>query len=177
MALVPESDVADGSGRRPRSRESWWGTGEVALTWPGARRGETEMDTRRHSGRVVLVTGAGSGIGRASAIRFAREGARVIGCDVEAGGLAGTLMEIDDAGLEAGADAASPTSGCRVGACVSRLPRSCCPSRLAGTMIQRFKQVVHPAAGIWMHHLEIHDLAEIDEQVSTWLQEAADYAG
>jgi NAD(P)-dependent dehydrogenase (short-subunit alcohol dehydrogenase family) len=42
------------------------------------------MDTTRHSGKVAIVTGAGNGIGRATAARLAREGARVIGCDVNA---------------------------------------------------------------------------------------------
>ena len=36
----------------------------------------------RLSGKVCLVTGTGGSMGRASAVTFAREGARLVGCDV-----------------------------------------------------------------------------------------------
>ncbi|MGZ8283909.1 MAG: SDR family NAD(P)-dependent oxidoreductase [Allosphingosinicella sp.] len=41
--------------------------------------------TQRLQGKVAIVTGAASGIGRASAALFAREGAKVIAADVAAG--------------------------------------------------------------------------------------------
>ena len=40
----------------------------------------------------------------------------------------------------------------------------------------RFKQVVHPAPAHWMHHLEVHDVGDIDDEVVGWLREPADRA-
>jgi NAD(P)-dependent dehydrogenase (short-subunit alcohol dehydrogenase family) len=52
-------------------------------------------------GKVALVTGAGSGIGRASAEAFAREGAKVVVADVNAEGGEETVRRIKDEGGEA----------------------------------------------------------------------------
>ena len=49
-------------------------------------------------GRTALVTGAGGGIGRATALRLAQEGARVAALDVVEDGVATTLEEIEKAG-------------------------------------------------------------------------------
>jgi NAD(P)-dependent dehydrogenase (short-subunit alcohol dehydrogenase family) len=51
------------------------------------------MDLTRHDGRVALVTGAASGIGRATALRLAREGALVLATDGNAEGLASLVAE------------------------------------------------------------------------------------
>lgn len=42
---------------------------------------------------------------------------------------------------------------------------------------ERIKQVVHPSTSVWMHHLELHDAVEIDDQVVGWLAEAHASAG
>jgi NAD(P)-dependent dehydrogenase (short-subunit alcohol dehydrogenase family) len=51
--------------------------------------------------KVALVTGAGSGIGRATALTFAREGAKVVVADVVAKGGEETVRMIKEAGGEA----------------------------------------------------------------------------
>jgi len=51
--------------------------------------------------KVVVVTGAGSGIGRASALRFAAEGAAVVAADVRGTAAAATVDEIVGAGGQA----------------------------------------------------------------------------
>lgn len=47
---------------------------------------------------VAIVTGAGNGIGRATAARFAQEGAKVVISDVDEAGLAETKQQIESAG-------------------------------------------------------------------------------
>jgi NAD(P)-dependent dehydrogenase (short-subunit alcohol dehydrogenase family) len=42
----------------------------------------TDSMSGRLAGKVCIVTGSGGSMGRASALTFAREGARVVGCDV-----------------------------------------------------------------------------------------------
>jgi NAD(P)-dependent dehydrogenase (short-subunit alcohol dehydrogenase family) len=54
----------------------------------------TVPDAGRLAGKVALITGIGSGQGRAAARLFAREGARVIGCDVDAAGAAQTVATV-----------------------------------------------------------------------------------
>jgi NAD(P)-dependent dehydrogenase (short-subunit alcohol dehydrogenase family) len=51
--------------------------------------------------KVALITGAGSGIGRASALAFAREGAKVVVADMSAEGGEETVRLIEAAGGEA----------------------------------------------------------------------------
>src|SRR5437879_9609017 len=52
-------------------------------------------------GGVSVVTGAASGIGRATAIALAREGADVVVSDVNADGVKETAQQIEDVGRRA----------------------------------------------------------------------------
>jgi NAD(P)-dependent dehydrogenase (short-subunit alcohol dehydrogenase family) len=63
------------------------------------------------SGKVALVTGSGAGIGRATALKFASEGAKVMVSDVDVAGGEGTVDLVKAAGGEAAffeADVSSP---------------------------------------------------------------------
>ncbi|WP_329528678.1 SDR family NAD(P)-dependent oxidoreductase [Streptomyces sp. NBC_01462] len=50
--------------------------------------------------KVVLITGTGGGMGRVAALIFAREGARIVGVDIQAGGNAETAELVRRAGGE-----------------------------------------------------------------------------
>jgi NAD(P)-dependent dehydrogenase (short-subunit alcohol dehydrogenase family) len=64
----------------------------------------------RLAGKVTIVTGAGSGIGRASAIRFAEEGARVTCVDINRDAVEVVAREIGEAAHAVGADVSDPTA-------------------------------------------------------------------
>ncbi len=55
----------------------------------------------RLEGKVAIVTGAAAGIGRASALLFAREAAKVAALDVDDGGLQRLVQEVSASGGEA----------------------------------------------------------------------------
>jgi meso-butanediol dehydrogenase/(S,S)-butanediol dehydrogenase/diacetyl reductase len=54
--------------------------------------------TGRLEGKIALITGIGGGMGRAAALRFAAEGARVVGCDLVAEGADETVHLVREAG-------------------------------------------------------------------------------
>jgi NAD(P)-dependent dehydrogenase (short-subunit alcohol dehydrogenase family) len=74
--------------------------------------------TRRFDGKVALVTGAGSGMGRAITVRLAAEGASVFAVDIDAGrldetrGLADGAVAVRDADLGEPGACSDVVSGC-----------------------------------------------------------------
>lgn len=65
---------------------------EIQLVWG---------DPMRLKGKVSIITGAGRGIGRATALKFAREGAKVVVCDRDQAGIQETVELIEQAGGKA----------------------------------------------------------------------------
>jgi NAD(P)-dependent dehydrogenase (short-subunit alcohol dehydrogenase family) len=103
-------------------------------------------------GSAGLVTGAASGIGRACAIRFAREGAAVIVADLESAREGGecAVAEIERAGGRAAFFACDVSSSADNEALVDRV-------------VQRFGRLdfAHNNAGIGVHNL-LHETSEED---------------
>jgi NAD(P)-dependent dehydrogenase (short-subunit alcohol dehydrogenase family) len=61
----------------------------------------------RLANKICIVTGAGSGIGRASALLFAAEGARVVAADLDEAAAAATVAEMTTEGLAHRVDVAN----------------------------------------------------------------------
>jgi NAD(P)-dependent dehydrogenase (short-subunit alcohol dehydrogenase family) len=66
------------------------------------------------SERVVLITGAGSGLGRATALRLGRRGMQVLAADVDTAGAEGTAEQVRDTGGRATAVTCDVTDSAQV---------------------------------------------------------------
>ena len=75
---------------------------------------------KRFAGRVAVVTGAGSGLGRELALRFAREGMQLALADVDAAALAKTEADLKAAGTAAVAVRCDVSNGADVEALAMR---------------------------------------------------------
>jgi NAD(P)-dependent dehydrogenase (short-subunit alcohol dehydrogenase family)/pimeloyl-ACP methyl ester carboxylesterase len=75
------------------------------------RKARITGEPRRFDGRLVVVTGAASGIGRSTALAFAVEGADVLAVDIDGPGAEDTARRAGTLGVEAHAFAADVTDG------------------------------------------------------------------
>src|ERR1700722_6589731 len=90
-----------------------------AQPMPSVSATPTRKDEMRLDGKTVLITGAGSGVGRASALLFAAEGAKVLCADVRQDWVDDTLAMVPDAGGAASAQLCDVTVEADVEAAVA----------------------------------------------------------
>jgi NAD(P)-dependent dehydrogenase (short-subunit alcohol dehydrogenase family) len=111
----------------------------------------TPNDNGRFSGKVAFVTGAGSGIGRATAIAFARDGADVAAVDRDEQAAQATVQQIEELGGTALAVACDVTSSDQV------------RHALDGTVV-RFGRldIAFNNAGVELRSTPVADISEAD---------------
>eukprot|EP01135_Chromosphaera_perkinsii_P011499 Nk52_evm1s2423 gene=Nk52_evmTU1s2423 len=117
---------------------------------------------QRFLGRNVVVTGAGSGIGRALTHRLLREGATVAMLDVNPKGLEETMMQVTNT-----SDATNPhpaAAGRRINKNMISYVGNICDQEYVNRAIDGFAEMVEPRGGI--HHLvNCAGIAENEEMV------------
>ncbi len=82
IARAAAGDVPAGAAQAAASAVNTEGDDEASVSAVPLREWTERINEGRFTGKTVIVTGAGSGIGRATASRGAREGGRVIAVDV-----------------------------------------------------------------------------------------------
>jgi NAD(P)-dependent dehydrogenase (short-subunit alcohol dehydrogenase family) len=115
------------------------------------------MDCERLRGKVAIVTGAASGIGRVSAMTMAREGAKVVVADRNAEGAEAVAAEIRTAGHNA--------VGCRTDIAVEEDVKA-----MVGTAVREFGalHVLHNNAALTDASMHAKDITVVDLDVATW---------
>jgi len=87
-------------------RRAWWPLSSCGLI--GDFRGRANVDSY-YAGRVAVITGAGSGIGRALSVRLAAQGAILTLLDLDGPAVADTARQCQAAGARARADTVDVT--------------------------------------------------------------------